>query len=531
MSQPSITALARLHCLAAAILLSGAPAAGPAGQASSAGDVLRAAVDALGGSARLAALDDWVVEGRGRENSTAEMQGVDAEAPTWRVHEERVAVRVAARAVAWERKTPRNDMSLRWRRFIYTAEGTGVVDRVSGRGSMNTTPAAPERRDSLMRRVPHVLLRQAAQGGSARLLPGRTLGGRPVDVVQVSFGGRPVTLAIGRDPAVLRRVEYPLHLPGRGDVLVGWQFDGWQRDAALGWKPAGHAVDVDGTPFQEVRYSTYGAGAADAADMMRVPAGLQPMQGGGAAIAAARGIPASGQVAPGVHLLDVHGFNVLVVEFRDFVVAVDAPEAHPGLEAIPAGNADPARAVARDHLAQIRERFPGKPLQSVVVTHHHSDHLGGVRTFAAAGARIVVAPAHRRAVEEALGRPHTIRPDGWTGRPADASLETVADRRLVTDGTRRLEILNVGQNPHTTANLFVWLPEERIAFQGDLFYFDEHAPFPPSGRAIMNRFFAGWLARRGIEPRAVFGVHNDGAAGPEALARALEGAPPDRIGR
>jgi hypothetical protein len=37
----------------------------------------------------------------------------------------------------------------------------------------------------------------------------------------------------------------------------------------------------------------------------------------------------------------------------------------------------------------------------------------------------------------------------------------------------------------------------------------------------MNRFTAQWLKDRGIAPRAMYGVHNDGASGPGRLAQAL----------
>jgi hypothetical protein len=36
----------------------------------------------------------------------------------------------------------------------------------------------------------------------------------------------------------------------------------------------------------------------------------------------------------------------------------------------------------------------------------------------------------------------------------------------------------------------------------------------------MNRFFARWLDAHGLAPKAIYGVHYAGAAGPEALARA-----------
>ncbi|HTO86892.1 MAG TPA: hypothetical protein VMR54_05115 [Thermoanaerobaculia bacterium] len=84
-------------------------------------------------------------------------------------------------------------------------------------------------------------------------------------------------------------------------------------------------------------------------------------------------------------------------------------------------------------------------------------------------------------------------------------------------GHRRLEVINVGANPHARENLFAWLPDERLLFQGDLFYYEEGAPFPPSGRETMNRFFAAWLAAPDLSPKAIYGVHDVGAVPPEAL--------------
>jgi len=37
----------------------------------------------------------------------------------------------------------------------------------------------------------------------------------------------------------------------------------------------------------------------------------------------------------------------------------------------------------------------------------------------------------------------------------------------------------------------------------------------------MNRFFARFLREKGIEPLAIYGVHNDGAAPPRRLLDAL----------
>jgi glyoxylase-like metal-dependent hydrolase (beta-lactamase superfamily II) len=218
-------------------------------------------------------------------------------------------------------------------------------------------------------------------------------------------------------------------------------------------------------------------------------------------------LPATGEVAPGVHVLDVNGFVVMAVEFRDFVLAVEAPAVHPGFESIPArpGSAQ----VTADALAAMAKVLPATPIRFLVVSHHHSDHLGGAGLFARAGATILTAPGHRGAVAKAAS-------------DRSARIETVSRQRTITDGERTVEILNTGDNPHSGENLVVWLPRERIVFQGDLFYYSAGQVFPPSGRDAMNRFFAGWLRERRIEPKAIYGVHSSGAAAPALLELALK---------
>jgi hypothetical protein len=135
--------------------------------------------------------------------------------------------------------------------------------------------------------------------------------------------------------------------------------------------------------------------------------------------------------------------------------------------------------------------------------------MGGIDTFAAEGATIVVASGDANAAAHALRH---LEP------AARERLRAVADRLVIEDSTRRVEVISVGRNPHTRDNLMAWLPRERIVYQGDLFYYSPGGDFPPSGRATMNRFFATWLERNGIRPLAIYGTHNSGVAGVEALA-------------
>ncbi|MEP6768200.1 MAG: MBL fold metallo-hydrolase [Acidobacteriota bacterium] len=489
--------------------------------------IVDSAVDALGGAARLAALDDWMVEGAGRENLSAELQGLSPARPTWRTHEEKVAVRRTAGSVAWERRTPRNDMSLRWRRFIYTADASGVVDWTARRGRMGTPgigSPAPER-DALMRRVPHVLLLDLTRRAVRIAAAGeRSFDGAPHDLVEASLpDGTSLTLAFERHPVVLARAEYRAIVPGLGEVPIAWTWRGWRTSPTAGLAPSGHTIDVGAARFQKVAYSRYEAGAADAAAMMEVPAEISkappattpsppPAPGG----------PATGEVAPGVHVGEVRGFLTMFVELPRFVVVFDAPASGIGLESIPASGRGSTDLVTGEFLALVEKTCPGKPIRYVVVSHHHYDHAGGIAGFAKPGVTFLVSPG-----DAALARRALAASSPRAGRPAP-KVEVVSSRRGISDGGHRLDVIQIGRNPHTDENLMVWLPRERIVLEGDLFYYEEGARFPPSGRETMNRFFAGWLAEKGIYPRAIYGVHYRGAAGPEALERAREHAAESR---
>lgn len=492
--------------------------------------LLAEALDALGGEKRVAALDGWIVEGRGRENLSAELQGLTPGGPTWRPHREKVGVVRASGSVAWERRTARNDRSLRWRRFIETPDAFGVVDWTSGYGALRPAGVAEADREALMRRIPHLLLVDvlmrstrliAARSGGSRLA-GRGAASASEDVVESTLSdGTLLSLFLTGKPRVLTGVDYTAELPGLGDSVVSWRWRGWKNSPALGLAPSGHTVRVNGVVFQEVEYSRYEAGSPDAAAMMEIPSDLTPDAASRAPVPAAG--PATGEVAPGVHVARIGSFMTAFVELSDSVVVFDAPASTLSLESIPAGGqADTAR-VAAELRSEIARTCPGKPVRFVVVSHHHGDHLGGLPAFAGAGVTILAAPGDVAAVRRSLAGPRSGPADERRDPGSEASVEAVPDRRRIGDGRGSLEILAVGPNPHTAEGLALWLPDERLMFEGDLFYYEEGAPFPPAGRALMNRFFAGWLAGRNLRPRAVYGVHYAGAAGPEALARA---APP-----
>ena len=469
------------------------------------------------------AISSLVVEGTGYEDLTAELQGMSPEAESRRPHREILAVDVASGGVAYERHTARNDRSLRWRRFILTPDARGVVDFTTGFSSLRAAPVPDTERAAYRRRVPLFLLQELAQRPAGLRWLGQTSRqGKTLDLVAAPLPtGEQLVMFFDAAPQ-LARVEYLLEFPGLGDTPIEIEYPIWASHPRLGRFPTGHRVLVGERVLQDVTYSRVLVDDSSAANYLRVPA--QPGGSQRAAprpMAPMRAAPPPGtasMVADGVYLVeDLAGFDLMFVDLGGEVLVAEAPGAHPFLDAIPARNYPPGPPVSREYLSLIQRTLPGLPIRYLVLSHHHSDHLGGVREFIAAGATVLAPPGDTALVRRISRLPHTLK-SNLSHFAADARIETVNGRRVISGRDRSVEIHQVGPNPHTDDNLLLWIPASRILFQGDLFYFSQGEP-PPVDRETMNRFFGDWVAKQGLRPARIYGMHNDGFATLDDLPR------------
>ena len=111
-------------------------------------------------------------------------------------------------------------------------------------------------------------------------------------------------------------------------------------------------------------------------------------------------------------------------------------------------------------LAKIAETAPGKPVRYLVPTHYHSDHTGGLRAYIAKGVTIVTTPGNRGFVERLAKATKTIRPDLLSREPRAPVIETFTGKRVFDDGTRTLELLDIGPSPHVTESVIAYLPKQ-----------------------------------------------------------------------
>ena len=162
----------------------------------------------------------------------------------------------------------------------------------------------------------------------------------------------------------------------------------------------------------------------------------------------------SQMVAEGIWYLTGGSHHSVAIEMKDHLIVVEAP-------------LDESRAVAV--LGEVRTLVPNKPIRYVVNSHHHFDHASGLRAFAAEGVTVITHETNRAFFERALAAPATVAPDRLARSGRKGTVEGVRDRRVLTDGTRTVEIHHIAGSIHADGLLMVYLPKEKLLSQADAF--------------------------------------------------------------
>src|SRR5262249_44201817 len=132
-------------------------------------------------------------------------------------------------------------------------------------------------------------------------------------------------------------------------------------------------------------------------------------------------------------------------------------------------------------LAQIKTMMPNKPIKYVVNTHHHADHAAGLRTYVAEGIPIITHESHRKYYEDQIFKnPHSLNPDRLARAPRPPMLETVKDKRVLTDGSMTLELHLMRDQPHSEGMLMAYVPKARLLIQSDAYVPRPGAPPLPA---------------------------------------------------
>jgi hypothetical protein len=165
---------------------------------------------------------------------------------------------------------------------------------------------------------------------------------------------------------------------------------------------------------------------------------------------------------------------------------------------------------------EAKKKFPGKPIKYVILSHHHMDHTGGVRTFAAEGATVVVPAPDKAYFEKDLRMPHLVVPDELQKHPRKVQVVDVKDEMTIGKGDDEIRLYNI-PNPHVDGFLIMHAVKPNIVWITDLW-----SPGRPPVKNPNSEAAAAALKKYGITGATIAGGH--GTSGPESQLEAVVAA-------
>jgi hypothetical protein len=212
----------------------------------------------------------------------------------------------------------------------------------------------------------------------------------------------------------------------------------------------------------------------------------------------------SQKLADRVWLIGGGPMNSVLVEFKDFVAVVEAPQ-------------NEARSLAV--IDEVHKLAPGKMIRYVVNTNHHMGFAGGLRTYFSQGTTVVTHQTNRDYYVGILFSPfpRTVDPDRMTTynpmymisrRPPPIETvggTTMVGKYVISDDERQLQIWHVqdmayevgesyikipgpslARGNHSPDMLLAYLPKEKILINADLYVPPEPGAKPAAPTAGMR---------------------------------------------
>ncbi len=209
-------------------------------------------------------------------------------------------------------------------------------------------------------------------------------------------------------------------------------------------------------------------------------------------------------IAPGVHHIVGGIHNSMVVEMKDYLVLIEPVLYNERSDNI---------------LIELKQRWPDKPVKYVIPTHFHNDHMGGIRSYAAAGATLIVGHGTKRHYRKVLSARHRAYPDALSKKRMRTKIIELdeSETMILDDGQRRIHLLPIA-NSHSGDALAPYIEDARLIFTGDL-YNPQAFPVPlPSGFATWGAELAAVLKASDLNIETIAGAHGATASYAQFLA-------------
>lgn len=286
--------------------------------------------------------------------------------------------------------------------------------------------------------TPHGVLKAAARNKATAAQS--TVDGKPVTAITFTEPGRFTATVLVNSDRLVERVESRAPDPVMGEVETVTTYSGYR--------------DVGGIKFPtRIQQTAGGHPVLDVTVKDVTPNAPADIQAPELVRSAAERVTAE-KVADGIWYLAGGSHHSVAIEMSDHVIVVEAP-------------LNDARTGAM--LAQVKQLVPAKPIRYVVNSHGHFDHSGGLRAAVAEGATIVTRAPNQPYFERVFATQTRIAHDQLAASGRKASFLAVDDKRVLTDGTRQVELYAIADSVHSNSFLMAYLPKERLLIQADAF--------------------------------------------------------------
>jgi len=301
------------------------------------------------------------------------------------------------------------------------------------------SPQAAALRDELMMTLPYSFLRSAAAAGDASV-KSQSMGGKKYTVLSFTGSNKAAVRGYLNSDNVLEKVETKIDNTVLGDIPFETEFSDYKDFGGVKF-PTHILQKQGGYPVLDLTVSDVKPNA---------PANIE---GPGTPPPAGLQAATSEQLGDGVYLI-LGGYAAVAVDFKNYIVIIE-------------GGQNDQRSAAV--MAEAKKLIPNKPIQYVINTHHHFDHSGGLRAYVAEGAIVVTHQINKPYYEKVWANPHTIAPDKLSQNPKKPKFETVAEKKVMTDGNHVIELYHQQNYGHNDGMLLVYLPKEKVLVEADGF--------------------------------------------------------------
>lgn len=171
-------------------------------------------------------------------------------------------------------------------------------------------------------------------------------------------------------------------------------------------------------------------------------------------------------------------------------------------------------------LNEVHSKFPGLAIKSVVLSHNHFDHAGGLRGALSSGGSLVTGQGSVSKWQAILARPHTVDNNPLTKIP---SIVGVSDQLVYGTGSEQI-IIYLAPNMHSETDdmLVIYKPSTKTLFCADLYNGGWGAlkeAFPNLAITVKSRAqqLVNFVNSKGLDVQTIGPIHGEPCPYQEAV--------------